>query len=276
MGLKLSLNFAAIYFMKQVLFFIFSMALFFSCSNSTEQSVTAVQIPQQEKEMQDAIAKYPDSLLLRENLVQYYQYNGTNDLALATLNNIIRIDSNDATLWDKKAELHLLEADTASAIKSYETAIVIFPEPQYIMSVGLLYAFTKNDTALVMADALLVGKNARADKEALLIKGIYYSEINEKEKAISFFNQCLQLNYTYMPAYLQKGITLHDIKKYEEALKVFERAVTLQNKFDEGYYWMGRCYEKLNKRTDAIESYQAALLYNPEYIEAQDALAKLK
>ena len=58
--------------------------------------------------------------------------------------------------------------------------------------------------------------------------------------------------------------------------RFFERAVTLQNKFDEGYYWMGRCYEKLNKRTDAIESYQAALFYNPEYIEAQDALAKLK
>jgi tetratricopeptide (TPR) repeat protein len=38
---------------------------------------------------------------------------------------------------------------------------------------------------------------------------------------------------------------------------------------------MGRCYEKLNQKQAAIEAYQTALMYDPNYIEAADALAKL-
>jgi tetratricopeptide (TPR) repeat protein len=144
------------------------------------------------------------------------------------------------------------------------------------MSQGWLYAKTKNDMALAMAGALLVGKNAKADKEANLIKGLYYSSIGDKQKAITFFDNCLALDYTFMFAYREKGITLYEMGKYEEALKVLDKAVTLQNKFDEGYYWMGRCFEKLNKTSDAIESYKTALLYNPDFVEAKDALAKLK
>jgi len=262
--------------MKQILISLSIIYFFAACNDAVkEQPVTQLQIPAQEKEMKDAIAQYPDSMLLRKNLIQYYQDNGTFDLALAELNKGLQKDSNDAGLWDNKASLYIFQDDTLNAIKAYEKAIELFPDPEYIMSVGLLYAFTKNKTAIVMADALLIGKNARAEKEALLIKGIYFSEINEKQKAITFFDDCLEMNYTYMPAYLQKGITLYDMGKYEDAIKVLNKAVTLQNKFDEGYYWLGRCFEKLNKPNDAIENYRTALLYNPDYVEAKDALAKL-
>jgi tetratricopeptide (TPR) repeat protein len=263
--------------MKQSVSILLAIIIFSSCSNAVkEQPVTQQQIPVQEKEMKDAIDKYPDSLLLRETLIQYYQDNGNFDVAIAEINKTIQIDSTDVRLWDKKAELYLLQDDTANAIQSYQKAIDIFPDPQFIMSLGWLYAKTKNNMALAMADALIIGKNAKADKEANLIKGLYYSSIGEKQKAITFFDNCLALDYTYMFAYREKGITLYDMGKYEEALKVLDKAVTLQNKFDEGYYWMGRCFEKLNKPNDAIESYRTALLYNPDFVEAKDALAKLK
>ena len=58
-------------------------------------------------------------------------------------------------------------------------------------------------------------------------------------------------------------------------MDVLERAVTVQNNFDEGYFWMGKCYEKLNQKEEAIESYQAALLYDPDFVEARQALNKL-
>ncbi|MGF2411682.1 tetratricopeptide repeat protein [Ferruginibacter sp.] len=247
-----------------------------ACNNNNEEPVTKKEdIPVQEKEMKDAIAKYPDSMLLRENLIQYYQDNGTTDLALAETNTALQKDSTDTRLWDKKAELHIEQADTAGAIKAYEKAIEIFPEPQFIMSLGWLYAQTKDTNAIVMADALLMGKNARADKEALLIKGLYFSATGNKQKALGYFDNCLALDYTFMLAYREKAIVLYDMAKYEEALTILDKAVTLQNKFDEGYYWMGRCFEKLNKTNDAIESYRSAVLYNPDYIEAKDALARL-
>jgi tetratricopeptide (TPR) repeat protein len=262
--------------MKQLFSSLFIITLLAACNNAaTEQPLTKQEIPALEKEMKETIAKFPDSMLLRENLIQYYQDNGTIDLALAELNNAIQKDTADARLWDKKAELYIDQKDTIKAIRSYEKAIDIFPDPQYIMSLGWLYAQTKDSTALAMADALLLGKNAHAEKEALLIKGLYFSAKGNKQKALAFFDNCLALDYTYVLAYREKAIVLYDMAKYEEALKVLDRAVTLQNKFDEGYYWMGRCFEKLNRTNDAIDSYKSALLYNPDYDEAKDALGKL-
>ena len=79
-----------------------------------------------------------------------------------------------------------------------------------------------------------------------------------------------------MLAYREKGIALYDLGKYNDAITVLDKAVTLQNNFDEGYYWLGRCLEKLNKPNDAIEKYKNALLYAPDYVEAKDALVRLK
>jgi tetratricopeptide (TPR) repeat protein len=271
------LNFApATAFMKRLSLIIFIALLFSACNNAAkEQPVTELQIPVQEKEMKDAIEKYPDSMLLKENLIQYYRDNDNNDLAQAEIDKAIKKDSGNARLWDMKAQLYFESKDTVNSIKAYRKAIDIFPDPLYIMSVGWIYAEKKDSNALAMADALLLAKKAHAEKEALLIKGLYYSAKGDKQKALHFFDDCLALDYTFMKGYREKGILLYETGKYEEALKVFDRAVTLQNNFDEGYYWMGRCFEKLNRMNDAIESYRSAILYNPDYEEAKDALGKL-
>jgi tetratricopeptide (TPR) repeat protein len=262
--------------MKQTIYIIAAITLFTACNNAAkEQPLTQQQMPVQEKEMRDAIAQYPDSMLLRETLIQYFQDNDNIDMALAELNTAIKKDSADARLWDKKGELYVGKNDTANAIAAYRKAIDIFPDPQYIMTVGWLYAQTKDSTALAMADALLQGTKAHAEKEALLIKGLYFSAKGDKQKALHLFDDCLAIDYTYMLAYREKAILLYDLGKYEDALKVLDRAVTLQNKFDDGYYWMGRCFEKLNRTNDAIESYKSAILYNPDNDDAKDALAKL-
>ena len=262
--------------MQQLTRFVFIIFVLAACNNTAnEQPVTKQEIPEKEKEMKDAITKYPDSVLLRENLIQYYQDNGTIDLALAEINKAIGKDTSDSKLWDKKAELYILQSDTLNAIKAYEKAIDIFPDPQYIMSLGWLYAKTKNANALVMANALLMAQKANAAKEALLIKGLYFSSTGDNKKALAFFDNCLALDYTFMFAYREKAIVLYDIGKYDDAITVLNKAVTLQNNFDEGYYWLGKCYEKLKKTNEAIESYKTALMYNPDYVEASDALGKL-
>jgi tetratricopeptide (TPR) repeat protein len=262
--------------MKQITTSLLILLSFAACNNAVnEQPVTQQQIPAQEKEMKDAIAKFPDSMLLREILIQYYQDNGNYDLAIAETNKVLQKDSANMRFLNRKADLLYLDYDTLNAIKVYEKSIEIFPDPKIIISLGICYAQAKNPNALVMADALLIGKNAHAEKEAFFIKGLYYSYISEKQKAIPFFDKCLDLDYTYLPGYLEKGVALYDMKRYEEALLVFDRAVTVQNIFDEGYYWLGRCYEKMKDNNAAIDNYRTALLYNPDYVEAKDALGKL-
>ena len=178
-------------------------------------------------------------------------------------------------LLDIKATLHFENGDTINAIKAFEKAITINPQPEYIISLGSLYAQTKNPLALALADALLQAPKANAQKQALFIKGLYYSYTGDKIKALSFFDNCLSIDYRDILAYREKAICLYDLNRYAEALDFLKKAVAVQNTFDEGYYWMGRCYEKLNKRKEAVDSYQFALQIDPDYLEAKDALGRM-
>lgn len=245
-------------------------------NKADEQTVVPVTQPNIEKGMRDAIAKYPDSLLLKENLIQYFRDSGYYENAIKEVNNALSKDSMNARLWDIKGTLHFEDEDTLNAISSFERAVSIVPDAHYLISLGTLYAQTKNPLALKTADVIMKINKIRNDKEALYIKGLYYSYINEKQKAIEFFDKCLSLNYTFMEAYREKAIALYDLGKYEEALSVLDKATTLQNNFDEGYYYSGKCLEKLNRIPEAILAYQNALSYDHDYTEAKEALSRLK
>ncbi|MEO6403851.1 MAG: tetratricopeptide repeat protein [Ferruginibacter sp.] len=254
---------------------IFFWIIFFCSCNGKKENKSAVEVSTREQQLMNDRNAFPDSLLLTENLIQYYRENGNYFAALKTVNEEIEQDSTNPRLWDMKATLHFENADTVASISAFEKAVAIYPDPGYIISLATLYAQTKNEKALALADALLIANKSKADKEALFIKGLYFNYSGDKKKAIDFFDKCLALNYTFMDAYREKAIALYDLGKYSEALAVLDKAVTLQNNFDEGHYYRGRCLEKLGRQKEAIEAYQAALMYDPEYAEAKDALARL-
>ncbi len=228
-----------------------------------------------EQQMKEAIAQYPDSLSLRENLAQFYFDAGRLEEGIAIADGVLKKDSMNDRWWDIKAALYAGNDDTTNAIKAWEKAADIRPLPQYLQSLGYLYADTKNEKAIMIADALLVADKAHSEREALLLKGIYYGNVGKTGSALQVFDKILGFDYTYMLAYREKAILLYNNGRYADALAVLQKATTLQNNFDEGYYWMGRCYEKLQKSSEAIESYQTALMYDPNYIEAKDALGRL-
>lgn len=262
--------------MKKILIPALAAALLLACNNKEEKQADTQAPPAgKEQALKNSIATFPDSLLLREQLVQYYRDNGQYDKALASTNEALQKDSLNARLWDIKAVLHFENGDTLNAIQAFENAVSILPEPEYLMSLGSLYAQTKNARALLVADLLARPKNGNTAKEALFIKGLYYNYAGHKGKAIALFDQCLAIDYTFMFGYREKAIALYDQGKYADAVKVLDKAVTLQNNFDEGYYWRGRCLEKLNKPADAAEEYRTALMYSPDFVEAKDALARL-
>lgn len=264
--------------MKKVFAVFFSaVIIFFGCNDSEEQDTTVLRNEtQQLQQLKQQISQYPDSLLLIEKLIQYYREAGEYDSAIDVTSKAIQKAPNVAGLWDIKAVLHYENEDTINAIKSFEQAINIFPLPEYVISLGTIYAQVKNPKALEMADALTGADMVQANKESFFIKGLYYNYTGDKKKAIALFDSCIRLDYTYMFAYREKAIALYDQEKYEEALKVLGKAVTIQNNFDEGYYWMGNCYKKLNKKEEAIQSYHTALMYDKDFIEARDSLKTIE
>ena len=251
-------------------FLIFAVA----CKGKTETPSDTVDKSMEQMQM-DKIKQYPDSVLLKENLLQYYREQNQYTKAVTYIDAQIAKDTANAHYYDIKGILLLETGDSTGAINAYEKAVDIYPDPSYVIALATLYAQTHNPLALEMADALLYADKAHADRHAYFIKGLYYSYNKESAKAIPFFDKCLSISYTDMDAYLEKSIALYDLNKYTEATDVLNKAIALQNNFDSAYYYKGRALEKLNKNVEAIDAYRLALLYDPQYTEAQEALARL-
>lgn len=247
-----------------------------SCNNATDEKRESLPAINTKEGLKNAIKQYPDSLTLVQNLIELYRNDGAYDSALLLTNQQIKKDSNNAYLWNMKATLHFENDDTVAAINSLEHAIVIYPLPEYLVALGTVYAEIRNPKSLLIADDLLKNNKEKSGKDAMFIKGLYYSYQNDKRKAINYFDSSLNMDFTYMLSYREKAIALYNLGKYEDAINVLKRAVTIQNNFDEGYYWLGKCYVKLNKKEDAVESYQTALLYDKDFIEARQALDSIK
>lgn len=249
--------------------------LFLVTSCGTNESRNDATIPT-EKKLREDVLKYPDSLLLKENLMEYLRSNGNYQQAILEANKALAKDSLNGRLHNIKGTLLLENGDTALSIRSFEKSVSLAPNKENILLLGSLYAQTKDPQALDLAEALLQGPALDAQKEAFFIKGLYYNYSGDPDKAMPYFDTCLKIDYRYLLAYREKAISLYDLHKYEQAIKVLKQAVTINNIFDEAYYWMGRCYQQLNDPKQAIDSYEQALRIDNEYEEAKQALDSIR
>jgi tetratricopeptide (TPR) repeat protein len=265
--------------MKNWLFIVLccTATVLWSCSNEhTDPSSTpTAAMPAEEQRLRQAIADKPDSIVLHEELIQYFRDNQNYSAAIKAAEQAIQQDTASARLWDIKAILHYENQDTLQAIQALERAVELDAQPEYIISLGTAYAETKNPLALEMAQALLMSPLAKADLQAGFIQGLYYSHTAQYDKAIRIFDQLIRADYTNVMAYREKAIALLEQGKPSEAIPVLETAIEVQTTYEEGYYWLGKCFEQLKDTRKAIAAYQQALQLDPNYLEAQDALGRL-
>jgi len=250
--------------------------LFVACNDAVENKKTepVAEMPKVNL-MQDLIQKYPDSLILKENMIQYYRDSAEYDKAIELTSSFLKSDSLNTKLWRIKGTLAAENDDTLLSIQCFENIINIQPSGNDLVWLAILYASTKNPNANIIADSLLTNKNAQLEKEAFYIKGYYLSRSNKKQESIAYFDKSIQSSYTFVEAYREKALALYDLKKYKEALEVLGKAITVKNNYDEAYYYSGLCLEQMNNKQLAAEYYQNALIYNPNYELAEIALNRL-
>ena len=229
-----------------------------------------------ETELIKNIARFPDSFLLKESLIQFYREHNDYSKGIASINSILSQDSNNARCWHIKGVLHFENNDTLEAINSFERELSLIPNPAAMVSLGTLYAETKNEKCLPLANLLRKYDGNKLAKEAAYIKGAYYSSIKNYPKAIHHFDSCINIDFTFMEAYREKAIALNHLKQFKGAIDILKKAVTLQNNYAEGYYYMGLNYEEIKDTSAAIECFQKAILYDPSDEASALELKKLQ
>lgn len=227
--------------------------------------------------LRQLIAANPDSAIYRQQLIQQLEEENQLDEAIKQNDTLLKLIGNTPVIWLNRASLLEAKNDTANAIIAYENAIALQnPYPEAQIRLAKLYAETKNLKALQMVDFMMRNQQAFGyEQDLIMIRGIYYRNIKDYNKALASFDQCINDKYTFMEAYIEKGSLLYDLKKYKESLAVFEKATTVNNIFADGYYWMAKNQEALNDVKEATDNYKRALALDQGFEEAREALKRL-
>jgi tetratricopeptide (TPR) repeat protein len=223
----------------------------------------------------EALTVLPGSLLLQLNRAHAYETMKKIDQALAVCDNILSRYPQEVDVLKLKAELFEQKGKKAEALASLEKAYQITPydiELNYILA--LKYAENKNSKVLILCDSLIKVDSLDTHAEPNYYRGIYFSNLGEKQKAINEFNQALEKDYYFLDGYIEKAAAQYDLKQYPEAIRTLELSLTISPKFADGYYWMGKCLEALGDKEQANLNYQKAYGLDKELEEAKKGMER--
>lgn len=224
-----------------------------------------------------ALTEIPNSFLLRLSLARTFEAQQKTEEALKTCNDILKINPDQVDVLKLKASLLDKKGESTESVSILEKAYSLTPfdaELNYMLA--LKYAESKNNKVLGLCDSLIKKDSLNVHAEPYYYKGIYYSNINEKAKALNMFNSAIQHDYYFLDAYIEKGALLYEQKKFNDAMKVFQLANTISATFADAYYWMGKCQQALGQKAEARLNYQRAYGLDKTFKEAKDSADRLK
>ena len=222
--------------------------------------------------LKKAIGEIPNSIFIQLSLARAYDAQGKTDDALKACNNLLENEPGQVNALMLKSDLLLKKEDTTGAIAAMEKAYSSVPSNREISNkLAYQYAESKNSKALAIADSLISKDSLKFFAEPYYVKGMYYSNMNDRAKAIEQFDATIKQDHRFLNAYIEKGKILLDQKKTTAALKTFELANTITPSFPDAWYWMGRCLEVLGQKEEAKLNYEKAYSLDKTFTEAKEA-----
>ncbi|HEX7845778.1 MAG TPA: tetratricopeptide repeat protein, partial [Chitinophagaceae bacterium] len=223
-----------------------------------------------------ALTELPQSILLRLSLARSYDALGKTDDALKVADDILKLNPEQVDVMVLKSDLLDKKGNKEESIRILEKAYSFTPfDVELNYNLAYKYAESKNPKAIALCDSLAKADSLGIHAEPYYYKGIYYSNINDKAKAITLFNDAIKHDYYFLNAYIEKGRVLYDQKKFEEAYKVFNLAMSISPKFADAYFWMAKCQERLGQKDEARLNYQRAYGLDKTFTEAKEAADRL-
>jgi tetratricopeptide (TPR) repeat protein len=228
------------------------------------------------KLLKESLARWPANPDLHRRLSEIYAQMGETKKAIAQYDEWAQQDSLNFEVWYEKGVLLARLKDTPAAIQALEYSYKVQPINYNGLALASLYAATLNPKVITVCDDLIRKDTTGIINDVLYLKGSFYSDTKQYDKAMQLFNECISRDWKFADAYIEKGIVLHDLKNYDSALKVFTMAATVANANPDAWYWMARCYEVLGKKDLALVNYQRALAIDKKFVEAKEGIDRVK
>lgn len=226
--------------------------------------------------LDEALKQLPESMLLGISLARAYEKQDKKKEALDVCNRLLELNPEQVDVMKMKASLLDQAGKADQAISELEKAYTLTPfDVELNHYLALKYAENKNPRVLKLCDSLIKMDSLGLRAEPYYYKGIYFSNLQQKEKALQLFNDAIQHDYLFLDAHIEKGIVLYEQKKFREAYTAFNLAMTISAKFADAYYWMGKSQQALGEKEEARLNYQRAYGLDNSFREAKDSADKL-
>ncbi len=219
----------------------------------------------------------PESVLLGLSLARAFAARNKPAEALEVCEELLKKNPGQVDVLKLKASILDSGGRAGEAIAILEQAYSITPfdvELNYILA--LKYAEGKDSRVIRLCDSLIRADSLGMHAEPYYYKGIYFSNINNKAKALELFNESIRRDYYFLDAHIEKGIILYDQKKFAQAYDAFNLAMTISPKYADAYYWMAKSQEALGQHSEAALNYQRAFGLDNTLIEAKEGADRLR
>jgi tetratricopeptide (TPR) repeat protein len=226
--------------------------------------------------LEKAVQVEPQNVDALLKLAELYLYVKKYQLSIDYINKALKIDQYNSKGYFMKGMNYKEIGDTTLAISSMETAVE--QDPKYYaayIQLGILYAAKKNPLAESYYNNAL--KLDPKSTEAMYNKGKFYQDMGNWNAAILTYTNLLKVDPNFKYAHFNLGVIhLVNLKVYNEALKHFDTAILIDSQYKEAYYGRGTTYQAMGDIKRAAADYQQALIIDPHYEPAKQALKGLK
>ena len=226
----------------------------------------------QTHEYQKAEQEFQRCLKINERQVSCYIGLAHCKLAKAQPEEALTILQDAARVVGKDAELAYSLGLTlehqkllSKALKYYEDAISLNPkEVRYYTKAAEIYL--KSDNLVKASEFVQKAKSIEADSPYVHnFLGEMYVYKADIEMAIAEFNAALEIDPTFIDAYVNLGNAYRDFHKYEESIEAFNKALQLDDKHAPAYYGLGRTLMAQENFEGAVAQLELAVRYDPNH-----------
>jgi tetratricopeptide (TPR) repeat protein len=141
----------------------------------------------------------------------------------------------------------------------------------------LLFDFERVERAPAAAEVCALRRptneeHARGIQE-LFVAAVQAEETGDKQRAISLYEQMLQLDPDYAPGYINLGTIHFHLKQFERAEELYRKATEKDPNYVLAYFDLGNVLDELERSDESIAAYQRAVELAPRYADAHYNLA---
>ena len=217
---------------------------------------------------------FPNRVDLSYSLADAYIASKKYEPAFAINDSILKTDPTNRLFLEKKANL-LLD------MNKKDEAVIILENlyksgAKYIgANLAFLFAETKNPKVLALTDEMIKADSAKERGEPYYFRGVYYYNINDKLKALEYFDKAIINDKYFVDAWIEKGKTQLELNQTATSKSTFLKLIEISPDNAYAFYWLGKCEEAAGNNEDALINYQKAYALDKTMTEAKEAAARI-